>query len=237
MLFETGFDDDGESYAGKKVVKVLEELGVQGVVVVGRWYGGVLLGPVRFAHIERCAREAVGAYLDAVAARDGGGKGKKRKVDDVDGGEEAAAEQQERERKRLVRELPERDESIATLRTLLAEKKGEVGGSQRQGASPGKPVAYERMGVEALRRLEKARDATLGWLLKSIDEAEDVLSAVTREDEGESGEEEKKKKKEDKKKEQEGSEAVDASEKKEEEKTQEGQVQRKEDVEEKDANG
>ncbi|OMP88483.1 IMPACT family member [Diplodia seriata] len=60
---ETGFDDDGEQYAGKRLAKVLEAMGVgEGAVVVARWYGGVLLGPVRFAHVERVARHPSSAW-------------------------------------------------------------------------------------------------------------------------------------------------------------------------------
>jgi hypothetical protein len=30
---------------------------IDGVVIVSRWYGGILLGPARFSHIETCAQE------------------------------------------------------------------------------------------------------------------------------------------------------------------------------------
>lgn len=30
---------------------------IDAVVIVSRWYGGVLLGPARFSHIEACAQE------------------------------------------------------------------------------------------------------------------------------------------------------------------------------------
>ncbi|KZT69636.1 ribosomal protein S5 domain 2-like protein [Daedalea quercina L-15889] len=54
----TGSVDDGEQHAGGRVLKVLQDEGVlDAVVVVSRWYGGVMLGPVRFAHFETCARE------------------------------------------------------------------------------------------------------------------------------------------------------------------------------------
>lgn len=50
-IFRTGHDDDGENWAGKKIEKVMEELGIQGTIMVARWYGGELLGPARFKHI------------------------------------------------------------------------------------------------------------------------------------------------------------------------------------------
>ena len=54
------YDDDGEKAAGAKVLGVLEAMGADGVlVVVSRWFGGVLLGPERFRVIARCARDVV----------------------------------------------------------------------------------------------------------------------------------------------------------------------------------
>ncbi|KAL0955756.1 hypothetical protein HGRIS_001971 [Hohenbuehelia grisea] len=56
---KSGSQDDGESWAGGKVLKVMQSEGVIDVViVVSRWYGGTMLGPARFAHIETCTREA-----------------------------------------------------------------------------------------------------------------------------------------------------------------------------------
>ncbi|KAG2153278.1 ribosomal protein S5 domain 2-type protein [Suillus clintonianus] len=54
----TGYNDDGEQWAGSKVLRVVQNEGVlDAVVIVSRWFGGTLLGPARFAHIETCARE------------------------------------------------------------------------------------------------------------------------------------------------------------------------------------
>lgn len=51
------YDDDGESGAGKKLMKLLEFSKLENVmVVVSRWFGGILLGPDRFKHINNCAR-------------------------------------------------------------------------------------------------------------------------------------------------------------------------------------
>ncbi|OAX42792.1 ribosomal protein S5 domain 2-like protein [Rhizopogon vinicolor AM-OR11-026] len=53
-----GYDDDGEKWAGSKVLKVMQRDGIlDAVVIVSRWFGGTLLGPARFAHIETCASE------------------------------------------------------------------------------------------------------------------------------------------------------------------------------------
>ncbi|KAI0039503.1 ribosomal protein S5 domain 2-like protein [Auriscalpium vulgare] len=53
-----GSDDDGESWAGGRVLKVMQKEAVMdAVVIVSRWYGGIMLGPIRFTHMEDCARE------------------------------------------------------------------------------------------------------------------------------------------------------------------------------------
>ena len=35
---------------------------IDAIVIVSRWYGGTLLGPARFAHIETCAQEVCRAF-------------------------------------------------------------------------------------------------------------------------------------------------------------------------------
>jgi hypothetical protein len=51
-------DDDGEDAAGSKLAYLLDMRKDENVlVVVSRWYGGVQLGPKRFAHIVNVARE------------------------------------------------------------------------------------------------------------------------------------------------------------------------------------
>jgi len=53
-------DDDGESGAGSKLAELLKNMDVSGgLVVVSRWYGGIPLGPSRFAIIANCARKAL----------------------------------------------------------------------------------------------------------------------------------------------------------------------------------
>ncbi|KAK5051408.1 hypothetical protein LTR84_003060 [Exophiala bonariae] len=151
VTYTTNSDDDGEKYAGKRLEKVLNELDVQGTVVVARWYGGVLLGPVRFAHIENVAREAIGNWRRSVGDGIGIGIGGKRvKVGGVVGllssssspagvgvssspgpgsvskeMTDAQRKVDEETRVRLAEQLVRRDESIVVLRALLAEKKEE----------------------------------------------------------------------------------------------------------------
>lgn len=191
--YTTGHDDDGEKYGGSKVEKVLINMGVTGSCVVARWYGGTMLGPVRFTHMEESARAAVRAWQDHVA----GERTKKRKV-----------EEEAQEKDKLVKVLAARDQSIVVLRALATEKEQKVKDMATAGESktkaindgleapvvvdatantsppkkepaPSTPaINYDPMPVERLRSLEKARDATLAFLLKRIDKAEAELAAA-----------------------------------------------------------
>lgn len=173
-VVESGHDDDGESYAGKRLARVLEAMGVDaGAVVVARWYGGVMLGPARFAHIENVAREAVREWRRAVVAAEG----EKRQAEL----QRQAARGAER-KEELVRVLGERDASIEVLRGLLAEKKGVAGRGEGEGekgvaapATPRKQMDYGKMPVQVLEKLEKARDATIAFILKELDAIEDEI--------------------------------------------------------------
>lgn len=54
------YDDDGESAAGGRLLHLLQVMDVKNiVVVVSRWFGGILLGPSRFACINNAARNAI----------------------------------------------------------------------------------------------------------------------------------------------------------------------------------
>lgn len=60
-------DDDGETAAGGRLAHLLQILEVNNVlVVVTRYFGGILLGPDRFKHINQAARNALelGGFLD-----------------------------------------------------------------------------------------------------------------------------------------------------------------------------
>jgi len=58
-----GSTDDGEKWAGGKVLKVMQTFTIiDAVVIVSRWYGGTMLGPTRFSHIETCASEVCQAF-------------------------------------------------------------------------------------------------------------------------------------------------------------------------------
>lgn len=171
ILYDEGHDDDGESWAGKRLSNVLRDTQTEGTVVVARWYGGQNIGPIRFTHIETCARDAIAhgkrAYEHDATA-------KKQKRDD------------DARRAALVVNLQERDYNIFALRKLLAEKKRRIeGGGKEQEAeaeaeaqTPRTMQAYESMGLDALRRVDKARDATIAFVLKQIDRADEELRLV-----------------------------------------------------------
>lgn len=157
-LFATGKDDDGEQHGARHALKVLDEEDVTGALVIARWYGGVMLGPVRFTHMEDVAREAVRAWKDAE-------RGKLA--------EATAAE----ERRELVLELEARDQSIVSLRGLLDTKKSLLAAINGEDTaqvekSPAKKMDYSGMPLARLKALDKARDGTIAFLLKGIDAAE-----------------------------------------------------------------
>ena len=172
----TGFDDDGEKWAGRKVLDILTANEDEGLLCVARWYGGVMLGPVRFDHIIHVAADALATYhlsqrrspVMAVPTmkspvRSGGGDG---------GGE-----------KKLVRMLRGKDMTVESLRGMIAEKKRERGETVLQ--SPVKEKGYERMGTEVLKRLVAARDATIKSLrdiLKELSLASTELDENTKDE-------------------------------------------------------
>ncbi|GAA98134.1 uncharacterized protein L969DRAFT_85938 [Mixia osmundae IAM 14324] len=59
-----GSHNDGEDRAGPTMLNVLEKEGVVDVVViVSRWFGGTMLGPIRFKHIEDVTRDVIRKWL------------------------------------------------------------------------------------------------------------------------------------------------------------------------------
>lgn len=195
--YVTGHDDDGEKYGGKKVENVLVNLKATGACVVARWYGGTMLGQVRFAHIENCASEAVRQWTNHIGEQ----QAKKRKI-----------EEEVVEKEKLVKALAKRDQSIGVLRALAVEKERlaketaevEISGAASVNSQamvvdatrdtvpppprrePGQQtgIDYDTMSVERLRALDKARDATLAFLLKRIDKAEvDLAKAANSKEE------------------------------------------------------
>ncbi|KAF2462780.1 UPF0029-domain-containing protein [Lindgomyces ingoldianus] len=72
-------DDDGETAAGGRILHLMQLMDVWDVmVIVTRWYGGVLLGPDRFRIINTTAREALVLGGFAREGKEGSGEGKKK---------------------------------------------------------------------------------------------------------------------------------------------------------------
>lgn len=73
-------DDDGETAAGSRMLHLMQLMDVWDVmVVVTRWYGGILLGPDRFRIINTAAREAlvIGGFAKEGKDAEAKKKGKK----------------------------------------------------------------------------------------------------------------------------------------------------------------
>jgi hypothetical protein len=59
-LLHADCDDDGETGAARKMMFLMEQLRAENcVVIVTRWFGGILLGPDRFKHIAAVTRSAL----------------------------------------------------------------------------------------------------------------------------------------------------------------------------------
>ena len=112
-----------------------------------------MLGPARFDHIKNCARAAILRCTNPSEQ-----SVKKIKI------EEGAERRDE-----LIRILPERDQSIMVLRGLLAEKQQSTSSEK---SSPAKVPEYATLPRKTLENLERARDATIGWILQQIEKAE-----------------------------------------------------------------
>lgn len=174
-IYTTGSDDDGEKYAGKKLEKLLIDLDIVGSVVVARWYGGTLLGPVRFTHMEQVARDAIVKWRESQGITVSSKKTKTEPTPDL------TPEQEAEQRVKLVKLLNNRDNSIKVLRGLLAEKKvakaensasSSTPAVEPPASTPSATIDYSPMPLSKLKQLEKAKDTTIAWILKQIDEAE-----------------------------------------------------------------
>ncbi|KAH6866956.1 hypothetical protein BKA58DRAFT_318306 [Alternaria rosae] len=177
-LYDLGHDDDGEKWAGGRLSNVLRDTQTEGVVVVARWYGGQNIGPIRFTHIENSAKEAIWKW----------------KVADTDIKKEQASKKQrvdeEAKREELVKNLQERDYNIFALRKLLSQKKGQLQDEEPAPPTPQKTQDYGKMTMDALMRVDKARDATIAFILKQIDKIDDELKLVEALEDGTQGAEE-----------------------------------------------
>ncbi|WVQ71819.1 hypothetical protein IAR50_001361 [Cryptococcus sp. DSM 104548] len=65
------FDDDGEKFGGERILKVLNEHHAVDVLsVCVRWYGGDMIGPIRFQHIATTVQTSLKSLESLVHLRD-----------------------------------------------------------------------------------------------------------------------------------------------------------------------
>ncbi|EKM53376.1 uncharacterized protein PHACADRAFT_99607 [Phanerochaete carnosa HHB-10118-sp] len=134
-----GNEDDGEKFGSARVMKIMQAEGViDAVVVVSRWYGGEMLGPARFNHIEICAREACRAF---------------RLRDEIE--EEVAT----------LRSL---DDILATLRSELAAVKSQPEEAKTNAKKPDYDALLATSDVNKVRRLVAAREKAIQSVKMSI---------------------------------------------------------------------
>ncbi|OCF36574.1 hypothetical protein I316_01825 [Kwoniella heveanensis BCC8398] len=70
QLLEANFDDN-EKYGGQTIMRVLQEQNAVDVITICcRWYGGDMIGPIRFQHITTTALTSLKLTLKAIGLRD-----------------------------------------------------------------------------------------------------------------------------------------------------------------------
>ncbi|TPX57464.1 hypothetical protein PhCBS80983_g03802 [Powellomyces hirtus] len=150
----SGCDDDGEKWAGGRLLKLMDKFqAVDVLVVVSRWYGGVLLGPVRFTHIEDVAQDVLkkGAWIGAPPAPPPAQPAK------LSLPLQLAPEHMEKQ-------LHEKDATIHALRQKLRLLEG------TPSTSPSKPLeqSYAPLNLQKAQRLLRARDSTISVLSEKL---------------------------------------------------------------------
>ncbi|PCH35802.1 ribosomal protein S5 domain 2-like protein [Wolfiporia cocos MD-104 SS10] len=142
---KSGSEDDGEQHAGAKVLKVMQDEGIiDAVVVVSRWYGGVMLGPVRFTHFETCTREVCRAFRLT---------------------EEMAA---------LVSTLSSLDDILATLRAeyplIISKDSSQPGTSSSERRTPDYSALKQSLDISKVKRLIAARENSIKTVKNALRE-------------------------------------------------------------------
>lgn len=166
----TGFEDDGEKWAGKKLLELLIASEDEGLLCVARWYGGILLGPTRFDHIVHVAADALATYHIRQK------KGPLMKEPTMKAPRVLEMPVDDEERMRTLKTLRGKDMTIETLRGMILAKKVERGESPV--SSPVKEKNYERMSSEGLKRLLIARDAAIKSLRDILQELQSQSSVA-----------------------------------------------------------
>ncbi|WWC61024.1 uncharacterized protein I303_103602 [Kwoniella dejecticola CBS 10117] len=148
QLLEAAFDDN-EKYGGQTILRALRENnGVDVLSVCCRWYGGDMIGPIRFQHITTTVMTSLKSTLKLMALRD------------------------------LRTNMESLDEEIASLRTSLALKmasdhsaenaRTQVQTQDGPGKGQGKGKYDEIDDEKKLERLVMARERTKDALKKKV---------------------------------------------------------------------
>ncbi|KXN85287.1 Protein IMPACT [Leucoagaricus sp. SymC.cos] len=143
--------DDGERCAGDRTLKVMQNLAViDAVVVVSRWYGGTLLGPSRFDHIETCTAEVCRAFKRSEELRES-----ITTLDTLDTLLEGL-----REELKTFQQAVRKSNSPTTL----------DGDSESQVRTEKKKPDYSSIDLAKARRLIKARENSIKWVKDSLND-------------------------------------------------------------------
>ena len=182
-----GSKDDGESWAGSKILKVMQNMAViDAVVIVSRWcvlliiylfwfheflslieyildhrYGGTLLGPARFSHIETCAMEVCKAFKQTEELQDC--LTSLRMLDDMLSGlrKTLADFDVEREARAVA------DPSLTTSTTSASSESQSYTAGSKEGAEiliasmKSRLPDYNNLDITKAKRLVKARESSI----------------------------------------------------------------------------
>ncbi|KAJ3575057.1 hypothetical protein NP233_g1358 [Leucocoprinus birnbaumii] len=181
----SGSTDDGERWAGDRTLKVMQNLAViDAVVVVSRWYGGTMLGPSRFNHIETCSAEVCRAFKRSEELRES--ITTLRTLDVLLEGlrEELKALQQQQQANSkpstaIVGDSESQLRSSPHGKGFTPEKgnsRQDSGSAQLQ-AEKKKPD-YSSVDLAKARRLIKARESAIKWVKDSLNNLRTPASSV-----------------------------------------------------------
>lgn len=146
LLIETGSDDDGEKGGGRTIEKMLPKLDIIGLVIVSRWWGGVLLGPVRFDYIRDCTFNAVQKFRQQNALKTVSGNFISTKQTEIN-------LSQEKELTRLRNIYRSKMKTIELLRKKIADLLGKSHHDTKLYSIPSN--------IETLKKIVRSRDKTI----------------------------------------------------------------------------
>jgi len=142
-------------------LKVMQNMAViDAVVVVSRWFGGTLLGPARFQHIETCATEVCKAFKRTEELQDC--VTTLRMLDDVLG-----------ERRKKLQAFKDKTASNADSPSILSTTPTDELGAPSQ-TTP-KVVDYSKLDISKAKRLINARESSIKYVTALV-EKEQLLA-------------------------------------------------------------